>query len=113
MKTAFHGLGQQLCTFETAATADDLGKVCKMADGGVAVCGAGDDVCGVLCDVRAGAAAVQLRGYVELPYTGTAPTAGYCALTADGAGGVQCAEGAHEFLVLSVDETASTVGVWL
>lgn len=113
MKTAFHGLGQQLATFETAATADDRGKVCKMTGGGVAASAAGEDVCGVICDVRGGAAAVQLRGYVEVAYSGTAPTCGWCKLCADGNGGVKTGTGAHEFLVVSVDETASTIGLWL
>lgn len=115
MKTAFHGLGQCLATFETDSAASDRGKVCKMAGGGkIAVAAtAGEGFCGVISDVRGGAAAVQLRGYVEVAYTGTAPSCGWAILAADGAGGVKTAESGHEFLVVNVDSEAGTVGLWL
>ncbi len=114
MKTSFNGLGQEYVTFQTAATAADEGKVCKAADGGSAeVCDAGDGFFGVLAGVRGGAACVQTKGYVELPYTGTAPTVGWCALAADGTGGVKALAGAHEFLVVSVDTENTSLGMWL
>jgi hypothetical protein len=114
MKTSFNGIGMEHLTAATAAESADEGKVCRAAaDGSVTVCAKGEGFFGVLTSVRSGAACVQLRGYVELPYTGTAPTVGWCALAADANGGVAATSGAHEFLVLTVDTTAKTVGLYL
>ena len=57
------------------------------------------------------ACSVQLRGFVTLPYSGTtAPSLGYNALEADGAGGVKVGESsARERLVVEVDATAGKV----
>ncbi len=114
MKFSFQGIGAETVTFETAATADDIGKVCKSDGGKAAVCSAGDGFFGVIRAVRGGAASVQTKGYIELPYTGqTAPATGWCALAADGSGGVKADADGHEFLVVSVDTTAGTLGMWL
>ena len=68
---------------------------------------------GVIAGVRGELVTVQYRGFVTLPYTGTAPTVGYNALVANGAGGVKTASGGRNLLVTSVDTTASTVCVLL
>lgn len=113
MKTAFHGLGQEFITYQTTAEPADAGKVCKPAgEGMAAVCEAGDEFFGVISHVRDGAASVQTKGYVDVAFTGTAPTIGWCGLVADGVGGVTGGDG-HEFLVISVDETNGIVGFWL
>ena len=58
-------------------------------------------------------ATVQVRGFVTIPYTGTAaPNVGYCQLVADGNGGVMVQEGIAgnvSRLVVSVDENHQTV----
>ena len=65
---------------------------------------------GVIAGVRDGLVTVQYRGFVTLPYTGTAPAVGYAALAANGAGGVKTvSSGGRSLLVVSVDSTAATV----
>ena len=56
---------------------------------------------------------MTMGGYVELHYTGAAPTVGYAALAADGSGGVKVLEDGREYLVVSVDTEAQTVGLFL
>jgi hypothetical protein len=76
-----------------------------------AACGEGDVFHGKALSVREGYAVIQLDGFVSAPYTGTAPTAGYCALESD-AGGASVhvdAENGRACLVVSVDSTAKKV----
>lgn len=68
---------------------------------------------GVIAGVRGELVTVQYRGFVTLPYTGTAPGVGYAALVANGSGGVKAASGGRTLLVTSVDTAASTVCVLL
>lgn len=58
------------------------GKVCKIsANGTVGPCSE-EGFCGVVSQIRGGAAGVILEGYVELSYAGsTAPSLGYAILT--------------------------------
>ena len=56
---------------------------------------------------------VQYRGFVTLPYSGTAPSVGYGILAADGAGGVKGAQSGESYLIVNVDTTAKTVCVLL
>ncbi len=110
MKVCFDGVGQELVTFlETGGLKE--GQVCIVtANGTVGACSASDRFCGVVSHVDKGLAAVQVRGYVETQYSGdTAPTVGYCALAADGEGGVT-ASGTVTYLVICVDTAAKTVG---
>lgn len=91
----------------------DAGQVCKISDdSAVGPCAAGDDFCGLARQVRCGLAGVVLSGYVEVPYSGTAPALGSTALCADGDGGVK-AGGEKEYLVVSVDTTLQTVGFFM
>ena len=85
MSISFKGIGDQYVTFSAAGTAE----------------------------LRFGTAGVTMGGYVELHYTGAAPTVGYTALAADGSGGVKVLEGGREYLVVSVDTEAQTVGLFL
>lgn len=114
MSVSFEAIGQQYVTFDAAESAAAQ-KPCKLtANGTVGVCGAGDGFFGVISRVDGGVAGVIMGGYVELPYSGTtAPTLGYCALAADGAGGVKTAEGAREYLVCLVDTAGKRVGLFL
>ena len=83
------------------------------AAGFAAACGKGNEIAGVVKAVSRGkdACSVQLRGFVTLPYSGTtAPSLGYNALEADGAGGVKVGDtSARERLVVEVDATAGKV----
>ena len=57
-------------------------------------------------------AEVKTAGYVELGYSGTAPTVGYATLAADAAAGKVKAvtSGGAQYLVIKVDTAAGTVG---
>ena len=68
---------------------------------------------GVITGVRGELVTVQYRGFVTLPYSGTAPTVGFAILVADGAGGVKGAQSGDTYLISNVDTTAKTVCVLL
>lgn len=76
-------------------------------------CSNGDVFHGICLWVRDGNAAVQVKGFIRMPYGGvTAPTLGYCELVADGNGYVKAlsgVEGNVPRLVVSVDTTARWV----
>ncbi len=107
MNVSFEGIGHMSATFATDATRAD--SVCKMtANGKVAACEAGNGFCGKIESIRKGFAAVQLHGFAQVGYTGTAPAVGYAILVADGKGGVKTHTEGKSYLVVSVDETNNT-----
>ena len=111
MSVSFEEIGQTAATFQ-ADSGVKVGQVCKItANGKVGPCAAGDDFCGVAVSKKGGYAAVAVRGFVTLNYTGTtAPTVGYCTLAADGKGGVAVPEsGGRSLLVVSVENGTVTV----
>ncbi len=86
-----------------------FGEVVKISDNNtVAACADGDAFCGIISHEKNGICAVQLHGTVTVPFTGTAPKAGYVELCADGAKGVKSGTG-REYLVLSVNSVNGTV----
>ena len=113
MKVSFEGAGEVLLSFLNASGANAAGdgKLVKMsANNTVAVCADDDRFCGLCIHADSETADVQLKGYVELEYSGTAPTVGWATLLAAGAGKVKADSDGAEFLVLKVDTTAKTVG---
>ena len=65
---------------------------------------------------RGNYAAVQIRGYVTLPYTGTAPALGWQELVTNGDQGlrtVTTGEAGKACLVVRVDAATSTLGLFL
>lgn len=114
MAISFREIGQTDVSFLAADTVT-AGSVCKLTQNDtVGGCSAGDSFCGVVRQVRSGVASVILTGYAELPYTGKAPSVGYQTLAADGTGGVKSVtEGGRSLLVVRVDTTNATVGVFL
>lgn len=110
---SMQGLGEQCLTAKkgTAATA---GYPCHFtASDTVANAANNGAFSGVIAGVRGDLVTVQYRGFVTLPYSGTAPGVGYAALVADGAGGVKSASSGASYLVASVDTTDHTVCVLL
>ncbi len=90
-------------------TSISFGETVKISDNNtVSSCESGDTFCGIVTHEKNGICAVQLHGTATVPYTGTAPAVGYTELCADGNGGVSKGSG-REYLVLSVNETSSTV----
>lgn len=113
MAISFEAIGQTLVTFAAEATLE-AGRVCRVTKNGtVGACEAGESFCGVAAQVRGGLAGVVTQGYVELPYSGTAPTPGYAALAADAEGGVCTQEGGREYLVVQVDTQNKIAGLFL
>ena len=111
MSVSFHGIGQVCATFLGDGTE---GQVVKMSGKGtVAACSAGESFCGVAVCKKDDACAVQVAGFVTVPYSGTEPAPGYAALAADGSGGVKIVESGREYLVADADTTAKTVTILL
>ena len=80
MAISFEAIAERYVTFLAGNTAAE-GKLCKVtANGTVGACAGGDEFCGVITQVRNGAASVLMGGFMKLPYTGAAPALGFTAL---------------------------------
>ena len=111
MSVSFHGIGQVCATFLGDGTE---GQVVKMSGKGtVAACSAGESFCGVALCAKDDACAVQVAGFVTVPYSGTEPAPGYALPAADGSGGVKIVGSGREYLVADADTTAKTVTILL
>lgn len=115
MDICFEGVGQVAATFQVDGKDLEPGVAVALVGNGTVGLGAdGDAPCGVLLGgVRAGAAAVQIGGAVQVGYSGGAPAVGWQELACDGKGGVKMAAGGLKCLVLSVDEGGKSVVVKL
>lgn len=108
MSVSFCGFNSNTATFKTAA---DLENGCpvKISDSNtVEACANGEAFCGIAAGGDNGYASVQLSGAVTAVYSGSAPAVGYSKLASDGAG-VKASDSGREYLVIAVDEAASTV----
>jgi hypothetical protein len=114
MTISLNGFNEQVATFE-AEPGVAAGIPVKMTGNGVVgVCADKDSFCGVALSERDGFAAVQLKGYVQLPYTGTAePSVGYQTLSAAAVGKIQADPAGRSCLVTDVDSTAKLCGIIL
>lgn len=114
---AFDGFGEECVTFASDLDSTAEGKALKVSLSQKVVLSADDDIFhGKAIKVEEdGAVTVQLKGYVELVYSGvTDPSAGYTKLLADASGGVKVdATNGREYLVLYVDTTNKIVGFML
>ena len=105
MSVSFEGVGQVCATFLGGKlTEGEVGKVTE--NGTVGACAADDGFCGVAICCKDDACTVQVRGFVTVGYSGTAPGMGWRTLAADGKGGVNC-------LVADVDAAVKTVTMML
>ncbi|MGI6270629.1 MAG: hypothetical protein ACOYKJ_08905 [Candidatus Howiella sp.] len=105
----FRGYNESMTTFKAADGLTVGMPVIVTANATVGKGTAGAAICGVARSVREGIASIQTNGYVELPYTGTAPTLGVGSLVCDGDGGVKTGTG-RSVVIVEVDTTNSTVG---
>lgn len=109
MDTAMNGFAENAATFrcEKQITA---GTPVMVTESGV-VAAADGAFCGVALSWRDGYAAVQLSGYVSLPYSGNQPAVGYQVFTAGTDGSVQAAAaGTDGVKRLVVDADSTHVG---
>lgn len=109
MSISFDGIGHRSVTFPVGTCT--VGFPCKLdTEETVSNCAASGKFLGVVEEVKGGYAGVQLHGFVTLPYTGTAPTVGFTALSANGTGGVKVdTTNGKTYLVVHVNKTATTV----
>ena len=111
-KFSFEDIGAVVATF-AAGSGVKGGQVVKVTDNGtVDTCGDGEAFCGVALEPRKGGAAVQVKGFVTVPYTGEL-TLGWATLAADGSGGVKTLESGNKYWVVASDATAQTVTILL
>ena len=87
MKVSFEGVGEQVLSFNKASGVTKGALVKMSANSTVKACDAGDRFMGVCIASGDAFAEVKTAGYVELGYSGTAPTVGYATLAADAAAG--------------------------
>ena len=116
MKVSFEGIGESVVTFyNDGESGAGAGVPVKMSGNGeISVCQDGDRFFGVALANEGDFAAVQTGGFVQLPYTGTAPGVGFATLAADGAGGVKAVTtGGGEFLVIEADTANKILGIML
>lgn len=113
MSISVNGFGEGILTFKAADGLTAGVPVKVSANDTVAACAASNIFCGIAVEVSGGYAGVQLKGFVTLPYTGTAPALGLTALCANGNGGVKADTNGEKHLVTNVNTTASTVSFML
>lgn len=113
MSVSFQGTAELVLSFEEGASVTDGAPVVIGANHQVVDATAGALFAGVALHSRRGVSAVQLKGYVELPYSATAPALGWVEMVADGDGGVKTAADGLRVLVISVDTADQTVGLYL
>lgn len=114
MNVSLNGFRESAVTFEAAPGTTAGAPVRVTANGTVGPCADGEAFCGVAVNARCGYAAVQLSGYVRLPFGGAAPAVGYQNLCAAADGKIKAAEtGGRSLLVTDVDEAAGICGVIL
>lgn len=110
MNISFNGFDEEVITFETDGNIEANSPV-MVTDNGI-VDNALGTFCGICKCTRNGYAAVQLKGYVVVPYI-NAPKVGYSKLTAvNGKVTVDNTYG-REYLVINVDASTKTVGFML
>ncbi len=110
MNIGFNGFCDNTVTFEADATVVKGSLVKLIDDNTVAACESGDKVVGVCVNVREGYAAVQIKGYAEIPVEG-AVNVGYQTLSAADTVAFKADDAGREYLVVSAD--TDTIGVIL
>ena len=114
MKLGFADIGQVAVTMAAEEGVKAGMAVSVKSAGTVGICGDGVGVCGVALSAEDGAAAVQVKGFVTVGYSGGAPSLGMVKLSGDGTGKVKTDDTAGTAaLVVEVDEGASTALICL
>ena len=116
MSVEFGGMGSMVVTMKAAAVTTggiagmDGNDTVRNANGGVAPVG-------VVLNKRSNHAAVQIRGYVRVKYSGSpAPVLGWNRLVTDGAGGLrpeQTGETGRACLAVNLNTEEKTMGLFL
>ncbi|MBQ3357027.1 MAG: hypothetical protein IJG45_07960 [Oscillospiraceae bacterium] len=108
MSISYNSIGQVCITCYNNGA--QVNQPCKMnANNGVSACQDTDAIAGVVVAARGNLATVAVKGFVTVSYSGDAPALGFSPIAATGMGKVKQLEGAHEYLVVSVDTAKKTV----
>lgn len=110
MRVSFNGFDERLLTLESDGAIKKGGLVKMSGSGRVTLCNDGDNFIGIAVNSEEDACSVQLGGYINMPYSGTAPGVGYARLACDASGKICTAESGREYLVLDVDEINRIIG---
>ncbi len=108
MSVSFSGFNENTATFKANEEIQGGAPVKMSESDTVAACASGEVFCGFAVECSGGYASVQLSGTVTAAYSGTAPEVGYAMLASEGEG-VTVSDSGREYLVIAVDEAASTV----
>ena len=109
MNENFTGFNEQVATFTCESALTKGSPVTAGLNGSVISAAADAGFVGVVKSVRGGYAAVQLHGYMTVPYSGTL-NLGVAQLAANGSGGVKTGTG-RTALVLDIDTAAHVAGI--
>ncbi len=116
MSVAFNGTETMVLTFKVD-TATTGGLVGMSENNTVKTAADGTAPVGIVLNQRSGHAAVQVRGYAELGYSGeTAPSLGFQTLVADGTGKLRLAatgETGKQCLIVNCNITDKILGLFL
>ena len=115
MSVAFNGIDNQVVTFQ-AGTAAAGNPVTMEANDTVKTAPGGTAPVGILLNKRSGHGAVQIKGFVQVNYSGSAPALGWNSLVADGSGGLRLAasgESGRSCLVVNLNTADKTMGLFL
>ena len=108
MSISYNNIGQVCVTCYNNSV--QINQPCKIStNSSITTCADGNAIEGVVIATRGGIATVVVKGFVTLPYLGSAPSPGYCPLAAAGSGKVKKQDGAREYLVFHVDTSKKTV----
>lgn len=106
MSVSFEGVGQVCATFLGGGLTE--GHVVKVTAGGtVGKCSAGDAFCGAALCCKDDACTVQVKGFMTVGYSGSAPEMGWQMLCADDKGGVKTSADSTGTRCLVVDKDTS------
>lgn len=109
---SYRGFNASALTFESESEFTKGDPVAISAAGACSPAEEDDLFLGICVSVRGNLITVQMEGYVEAAYSGTAPECGWGKLCADGDGGVAVSEEetAPLYRIIEVDTVNKTVG---
>ena len=114
MSVSFKGINEQVVTFRTEEELAPGTLVTVSDNGTVSPCAASGKIVGVVVSCRESLAAVQIAGFVTLPYSGSAPALGVTAIAAASETKIKAdATNGKLVTVVETDTAALTAGILL
>lgn len=113
MKFSFGSIGDISATFVSDTELPKSTPVKLTDNAAVAKCADGDEFIGIVTASRGNLATVQLRGFAEVPYSGTAPALGWQGVAAAANGKVKASATSLKRLVADVDTLNAVVTIMM